>query len=68
MLVADSSSGWLPVAVVGAGVGAALEHWTEHLAPAASLLLSEVNLTVILPALCWVLNFFFLENLADDKR
>ena len=50
---------------VGAGVGAALAHWTEHLAPAASLFLMEVNLTVILPVVCWGLNFFVLENLAD---
>ena len=53
---------------VGAGVGAALAHWMEHLAPAASLFLLEVNLTVILPAVCWVLNFFVVENLADDKK
>ena len=58
----------LPGAGVGDGVRAALAHWTEHLAPAASLFPSEVNFTVILPALCCVLNFFFLENLADDKR
>ena len=53
---------------VGEGVGAALAHWMEHLAPAASLFLLEVNFTVILAALCWVLNFFFLENLADNKK
>ena len=52
---------------VGAGVGAALAHWMEHLAPAASLLQLEVNLTVILPAVCWGLNFFVVENLAYDK-
>ena len=57
-----------PGAGVGAGVGAALAHWIVHLAPAASLFLLEVNWTVILPAVCWVLNFFFLENLQDDKR
>ena len=56
------------MAGVGAGVGAALAHWMEHLAPAASLFPFEVNFTVILPALCWGLNFFFLENLADDKN
>ena len=45
-----------------------MAHWTEHLAPLASLFLLEVNFTVILLAVCWGLNFFFLENLADDKR
>ena len=50
---------------VGAGVGAALAHWMEHLAPAASLFLLEVNVTVMLPVVCWGLNFFVLENLAD---
>ena len=56
------------VAGVGAGVGAAMTHWMEHLAPAASLFLLEVNFTVILPALCWVLNFLVFENLKDDKK
>ena len=45
-----------------------MAHWIVHLAPAASLFLLEVNLTIILPAVCWVLNFFFLENLGDDKK
>ena len=53
---------------VGAGVGAALAHWMEHLAPAASLFLLEVNVTVILPVVCWGLNFFVLENLADEIK
>ena len=52
---------------VGAGVGAALAQWMEHLAPAVSLFLLVVNLTVILPGGCWGLNLFVVENLADDN-
>ena len=51
-------------ASVGGGGRAALAHWMEHLAPAASLFLLEVNFTHIMPSLCCGLNFFVFENLA----
>ena len=54
------------VAVVVDVVGASTTHWIEHLAPAASLFLFEVNFAVILPVVLWGVNLCPFLNLEQS--